>query len=84
MSAAYPAIRIEPCRPGAIGPVARMHGEYYAKHGRGGQRRVFLWTFAGLDAARMLHESRGIRLVDERSDTQWGTPVTEQKFVRER
>jgi hypothetical protein len=45
---------------------------------------VFLRTFAGPDAARMLCESRGIRLVDEHADTQWGTPVTEQKLVRER
>ena len=166
MSATCSAIRIEGCRPGSLGAVARMHGEYYAKHwgfgpvfecrvargladlvergdslrdgfwiaddgtgivgsvaidgqaaagegarlrfflvdesrqGHGighrlldralafceaaGHRRVFLWTFAGLDAARALYESRGFRLEDEHADTQWGTPVREQKFIRER
>jgi GNAT superfamily N-acetyltransferase len=166
MGAADSTIRIEGCRPGAVGTVARMHGEYYAKHwgfgpvfecrvaraladlversdtardgfwiaddgtgivgsvaidgqaaasegarlrfflvdearqGRGighrlldcalefceraGHGRVFLWTFAGLEAARALYESRGFRLVDEHSDTQWGASVREQKFVRER
>ncbi len=166
MNSPTPAIRIEGCRPGALGAVARMHGEYYAKRwgfgpvfecrvargladiveradaardgfwiaddgtgivgsvaidgqseggegarlrfflvdedrqGRGigsrlldealafcdrtGHHRVFLWTFAGLDAARTLYEGRGFRLVAEHRDTQWGTPVQEQKFVRER
>ena len=166
MGAPHSAIRIECCRPGAVGAVVRMHGEYYAKHwgfgpvfecrvargladiveradaardgfwiaddgtgivgsvaidghaagdegarlrfflvdegrqgrgigqrlldealafcDRGGRPRVFLWTFAGLDTARALYESRGFRLVDEHADTQWGTPVREQKFVRER
>jgi len=51
---------------------------------RAGHERVFLWTFAGLDAARTLYESRGFRLLDEHADTQWGTTVREQKFVRER
>jgi len=111
------AIRIEGCRPGAVGTVARMvaidshaaAGEgarlrFFlvdeARQGRGigqrlldqalefcgraGHERVFLWTFAGLDAARALYESRGFRLLEEHSDTQWGATVREQKFVRER
>ena len=43
--------------------------------------RVYLWTFAGLDSARYLYEKLGFNLVHERQGDQWGTPVTEQKFV---
>ena len=47
-----------------------------------GYPSVYLWTFAGLDAARHLYESCGFRLVQESEGTQWGTAVTEQRFVR--
>ena len=165
MAAPSATATVEPYRAGALGSVARMHGEYYAKHWglartfecqvargladlleradsgrdgfwtvavdgeivgsiaidghgdpaegarlrfflvdesrqrlgigrllvgealafceRAGHRRVFLWTFAGLDAARALYERNGFRLVDERSDARWGVALTEQKFVRE-
>lgn len=43
-------------------------------------RRVYLRTFAGLDAARHLYEKMGFKLVDQRSGTQSGTEVTEQRF----
>jgi len=46
-------------------------------------RRVYLWTFAGLDAARHLYETCGFRLCVEHRDTQWGVPVVEQRFERE-
>lgn len=42
---------------------------------------VYLWTFAGLDAARKLYESRGFRLVEEKSAESWGARVREQRFV---
>lgn len=42
---------------------------------------VYLWTFAGLDAARRLYESRGFRLVEEKSAESWGARVREQRFV---
>lgn len=45
-----------------------------------GHRRVTLWTFAGLDAARRLYERAGFRLAEERRGAQWGTEVTEQRF----
>ena len=45
-----------------------------------GFRRVTLWTFAGLDAARHLYEQHGFRLREEHPDTQWGKTVTEQRF----
>jgi GNAT superfamily N-acetyltransferase len=43
-------------------------------------RRVYLRTFAGLDAARHLYEKMGFKLVDQRPGTQSGTEVTEQRF----
>lgn len=43
-----------------------------------------LWTFAGLDAARRLYETRGFVLAQEHRGDQWGTEVLEQMFVRPR
>lgn len=48
-----------------------------------GYKKVCLWTFAGLDAARHLYESHGFRLQHENPGSQWGTVVHEQQFVRE-
>jgi GNAT superfamily N-acetyltransferase len=47
-----------------------------------GFKSVYLWTFAGLDAARHLYEANGFRLVEERPGSTWGTVVLEQRFVR--
>ncbi|GGP24851.1 MarR family transcriptional regulator [Silvimonas amylolytica] len=41
-----------------------------------------LWTFKGLDAARRLYESFGFELTWEDTGSQWGYPVTEQRFTR--
>jgi len=49
-----------------------------------GHRSVYLWTFAGLDAARHLYESHGFRVVHESDGAQWGRVVREQRLVRER
>jgi len=43
-------------------------------------RRVYLWTFEGLTAARRLYERFGFRLALQQRGTQWGTEVTEQLF----
>jgi GNAT superfamily N-acetyltransferase len=43
-------------------------------------RRVYLWTFDGLAAARHLYESAGFRLAFQERGTQWGTEVDEQRF----
>ncbi len=43
-------------------------------------KRVFLWTFEGLDAARHLYEDVGFKMVKEQSGTQWGVEVNEQLF----
>lgn len=48
-----------------------------------GHRRVVLWTFAGLDAARRLYGRHGFRLAEERRGARWGTAVTEQRFELE-
>ncbi len=45
-----------------------------------GHQRVFLTTFAGLDAARKLYERHGFTLTEERPDRTWGVEVTEQRF----
>ena len=47
---------------------------------RDGAMGIFLWTFAGLDAARKLYEHAGFSLVREVEDNTWGTPVREQRF----
>jgi GNAT superfamily N-acetyltransferase len=47
---------------------------------RTGFRRVYLTTFAGLDAARHLYEKNGFTLIAEQEDSTWGTPVIEQTF----
>ncbi len=45
-----------------------------------GYRRVYLWTFAGLEVARYLYESAGFRLVEHRRGAQWGSKVEEQRY----
>lgn len=47
-------------------------------------KRVFLWTFEGLHAARHLYEKYGFRLVEQRIGTQWGKEVNEQRLVMTR
>ena len=45
-------------------------------------QRIYLWTFEGLHPARHLYESVGFTLTEQRNGASWGTPVTEQCFVR--
>lgn len=44
--------------------------------------KIYLWTFAGLDAARKLYERHGFSMVYEEMADQWGITVKEQKFER--
>ncbi|MFC1858345.1 GNAT family N-acetyltransferase [Thermodesulfobacteriota bacterium] len=45
-----------------------------------GYKRVFLWTFEGLDAARRLYEREGFYLAQEHTLHQWGREINEQMF----
>jgi RimJ/RimL family protein N-acetyltransferase len=45
-------------------------------------KRVYLTTFAGLDAARHLYEKWGFHLVQEVEDVHWGSVLTEQMFEK--
>lgn len=45
-----------------------------------GHRRIFLWTFEGLDAARHLYEKKGFRLARTHPVNQWGRKINEQMF----
>ncbi len=45
-----------------------------------GHKGVFLWTFKGLDAARLLYERAGFRLAEDQVVDQWGNHITEQCF----
>ncbi len=45
-------------------------------------QRVYLTTFAGLDAARNLYDRNGFKLVHVRNNDQWNGGVIEQKFIR--
>jgi GNAT superfamily N-acetyltransferase len=47
-----------------------------------GIERVWLTTFAGLDAARALYERNGFVLVSEAERDQWSGGVREQRFER--
>lgn len=47
-----------------------------------GFRRVYLWTFEGLETARHLYERHGFRLVHHQAGDQWGKLVNEQRFER--
>jgi len=49
-----------------------------------GYREIQLWTVKGLNAARALYERYNFHLAEEFMGDQWGTEVTEQKFVRRR
>lgn len=43
--------------------------------------QVYLWTFAGLTAARRLYDHFGFVLQEEHTDAHWGARVTHQKFA---
>ena len=45
-------------------------------------KRVYLWTFEGLNPARHLYEKHGFKLIEEHHGMQWGTEVIEQRFER--
>lgn len=60
----------------------RLITEAVAFCDRKAYRRIGLWTFAGLDAARHLYAASGFHLVSQAEGEQWGTRVVEQRFER--
>ena len=64
------------------GTGARLIDEALAFCAERGFPSVYLWTFAGLDAARRLYEARGFALVEETEAATWGASVREQRFLR--
>ncbi len=46
-------------------------------------KRVFLWTFSTLHAARHLYESMGFKLTEAHGKSDWGTPITEERWELE-
>jgi GNAT superfamily N-acetyltransferase len=44
-------------------------------------RRVYLWTFKGLENARRLYEAEDFELSDESEAAQWGQLIKVQKYV---
>ena len=48
---------------------------------KSGYKRVYLWTFEGLNAARHLYENTGFKLIEQHRGAQWGTGVNEQRFL---
>lgn len=45
-----------------------------------GHNKIYLWTFKGLDSARLLYERAGFQLREEHDVDQWGRNITEQMF----
>ncbi len=45
-----------------------------------GYKRIYLWTFEGLDRAQAVYERNGFRLVEVRDVPQWGGIIREQKY----
>jgi len=61
----------------------RLMSEAVAFCDRRAYRRIFLWTFAGLETARYLYEMFGFHLVSEAEGERWGARVVEQRFERD-
>jgi len=45
-----------------------------------GHKKIYLWTFEGLNDARYLYEKTGFRLKEQKLGTRWGAEVNEQRF----
>jgi len=43
-------------------------------------KKIYLWTFEGLNAARHLYEKYGFQLTQQQRGNQWGSDVNEQRF----
>jgi GNAT superfamily N-acetyltransferase len=45
-----------------------------------GYKRIYLWTFKGLNRAQSIYEQNGFELTEERDVEQWGGIISEQRF----
>jgi len=45
-----------------------------------GHKRIYLWTFKGLESARYLYEKEGFKLCKTHEVRQWGQDIEEQMF----
>jgi GNAT superfamily N-acetyltransferase len=45
-----------------------------------GYKRIYLWTFEGLNQAQAIYERNGFRAAEVRDAEQWGGVVREQRF----
>lgn len=71
---------VEPSLQGnGIGRVLMDHALAFCREA--GHKTVYLWTFAGLDAARRIYEHAGFVLDEEHGVDQWGGVIREQKFL---
>jgi len=43
-------------------------------------KKIYLWTFEGLDAAKHLYLKQGFELAEQREGIHWGKRVNEQRF----
>jgi GNAT superfamily N-acetyltransferase len=48
--------------------------------GEAGYKRIYLWTFKGLNRAQSIYEKNGFKLTEERDVKQWGGIIREQRF----
>jgi GNAT superfamily N-acetyltransferase len=45
-----------------------------------GYKRIYLWTFEGLNEAQLIYQRNGFRMTEARGVEQWGGMVREEKF----
>ena len=43
-------------------------------------KKIYLWTFQGLDLARHIYEINGFKIIEQKEGNQWGKSVFEQKY----
>lgn len=59
---------------------ARLLDQTLAFARKAGHRRLYLWTFAGLEAARLLYERAGFCLAEEVEIAHWGGVIHDQRY----
>lgn len=71
---------VDPAHQGqGVGWTLLSRAREFAK--QAGHRELYLWTFAGLEAARRLYERAGFVLAEEHQLEKWGGAIREQKYA---